>query len=245
MRYAAAVSMARPRHARGRARAWGALLLAAALPGCGEDYDPLDPAVLAAVARSRGDARGQALGGFYVGRFEALECGCADVFTDIDVEAARLASLCTLIEEAEGLGLDDRLDVELVQADGTARAHGLRLGGLFQEDATLLPVLYGALEADGTISVAGVLTLDVVFAQGQVLGRFDGTLHQPDGAPLPTLEVEYQQRYVADLAVEAEDLPEGSEGILEAVDCRERIGLSLTWEAPLDLFELPGGDDGG
>ena len=161
-----------------------------------------------------------------MGTFDVLECGCSDVETTYDV------SLCTSIERLEAIGLPPVLQIELVQADGTVRVQALGLGDFFESEASLLPVFYGPLHADGRLSVAGVLELDVLVAQGKVLGRIDGTSEFDAGAW--TLVAEYQQRYALELPSQSEVLDFGVEGDapLQPVDCRERIDLDLRWISP-------------
>jgi hypothetical protein len=169
-----------------------------------------------------------------MGTFEALECGCADVGGRFDV------SLCTLIEDAAALGFEDGLDVELIQADGSVRVEALALSSLFEEQAALVPLLYGSLHTDGRISSAGVLQADVLAAQGQVLARLDGTLEGEPGAW--TLVAEYQQRYVLDLLGGDEFVSEEVDRVLQSTDCRERLSLDLRWVAPpLEPVPLGGG----
>lgn len=211
-------------------RAWrcigilGAATAALALPGCYEGFDPLDPEVLAEVARSRGDAQGFERSGVYVGTFEVHECGCGEVDSRFDV------SLCTTIERIEELGLPPVLELELVQADGTVRIEALGLGDFFEQQALLLPVFYGPLHADGRLSAAGVLQADAIAVQGQVLGRIDGTSEQVAGEW--ALVAEYQQRYAVDFITAPDVLDIGIEGDSLSVDCRERIGLDLRWTSP-------------
>lgn len=212
-------------------RAWpwgigilGAAAAALALPGCYEGFDPLDPEVLAEVARSRGDAQGFERSGVYVGTFEVHECGCGEVDSRFDV------SLCTTIERIEELGLPPVLELELVQADGTVRIEALGLGDFFEEQALLLPVFYGPLHADGRLAAAGVLQADAIAVQGQVLGRIDGTSEQVAGEW--ALVAEYQQRYAVDFITAPDVLDIGIEGDSLSVDCRERIGLDLRWTSP-------------
>ena len=206
--------------------------------GCYEGFDPLDPEVLAEVMRSRGDAKGGDHSGIYLGRFEALECGCSEVDAEYDL------TMCTLIEQAEAIGLSALLDVQLVQADGTVRIQALSLGSQLESSALLLPVLYGPIHADGRLSAGGVLQADTVFIQGQVLGRFDGTLDGPPGAA--TLELEYQQRYVLDLFGSDDVIGfYGEDVLLQSFDCRERIGLTLGWFASPDALPPGGGESDG
>lgn len=212
-------------------RAWrsgigilGAAAAALALPGCYEGFDPLDPEVLAEVARSRGDAVGFERSGVYVGTFEVHECGCGEVDSRFDV------SLCTTFERIEELGLPPVLELELVQADGTVRIEALGLGDFFEEQALLLPVFYGPVHADGRLAAAGVLQADAIAVQGQVLGRIDGTSEQVAGEW--ALVAEYQQRYAVDFITAPDVLDIGIEGESLSVDCRERIGLDLRWTSP-------------
>jgi hypothetical protein len=202
--------------------------LAGAATGCYQGFDPLDPEVLAEVARARGDAQGFEHSGIYVGNFEALECGCAELEARVNV------SLCTLIESANMIGLGMGLDVELVQADGSVRIEALSLAGFFEEQAPLLPLLYGPLHADGRIAVAGVLQADALVVKGQVLARIDGTLDGPPGAWV--LDVEYQQRYVLDLLAGGAELGAefggDAEEVIGTTDCRERVGMHLQWFSP-------------
>ena len=214
-----------------RARQWslGAIGAAAAAlgpTGCYEGFDPLDPEVLAEVARSRGDARGYDRSGVYAGTFEVHECGCGEVDSRFDV------SLCTTIERLEALGLPPVLELELVQADGTVRIEALGLGDFFEEQALLLPVFYGPLHADGRIAAAGVLQADAIAVQGQVLGRIDGTLGHDDETDAWALVAEYQQRYAVDFITAPDVLDIGIEGDSLSIDCRERIGLDLRWASP-------------
>jgi hypothetical protein len=197
----------------------------AVAPGCYQGSDPLDPEVLAEVARSRGDAQGFEHSGVYVGTFEALECGCGGIDARFDV------SLCALIDDAAALGFDDGLDMELIQADGSVRIEALALAGFFEQQAALLPLLYGPLQADGRISSAGVLQADAIAVQGQVLARLDGTLDGQAGAW--ALTVEYQQRYVLDLLGGGDEfIDDDVETVLATTDCRERVGLDLRWVSP-------------
>jgi hypothetical protein len=199
----------------------------AGAPGCYQGFDPLDPEVLAEVARSRGDAQGFEHSGVYVGTFEALECGCGDIDERFDV------SLCNLIDSATAFGFEDGLDMELIQADGSVRIEALALSGFFEQQAALLPLLYGSLQADGRISSAGVLQADAIAVQGQVLARIDGTLDGQAGAW--ALTVEYQQRYLLDLLGGGggeEFVNDEEASVLASTDCRERVGLDLRWVSP-------------
>ena len=201
-------------------------MAALVLLGCHEDLDPLDPEVLAEVARSRGDAQGFARSGVYVGTFELHECGCGNVDSRFDV------SLCTTIERIEELGLPPVLELELVQADGTVRIEALGLGNFFEEQTPLLPAFYGPLHADGRLAAAGVLQADALAVEGQVLGRIDGTSELVAGEW--ALVAEYQQRYAVDFITAPDVLDIGVEGDSLSVDCRERIGLDLRWvSAPI------------
>jgi len=203
--------------------AMGALALAA--PGCYDGYDPLAPEVLAEVMRSRGDAQGFERSGVYEGSVEPLDCGCTDLDGGLTV------SLCTALDDAAAFGLAN-LQLELVQAEGSVRLRALGLGGFFEAQAPLLPVFYGPLHADGSMSAAGVIEADVLAVQGQVLARIDGTIER-DGDEWH-LVADYQQRYVVELVVPPDALDvgiaEGEEG--RAIDCREHIGLDVRWTAP-------------
>jgi len=195
-------------------------------PGCHEELDPLDPEVLAEVARTRGDAQGIERSGIYVGMFETLECGCSGV------DAAYDLSLCTAVERLEDLGLPPWLQLELVQADGSVRIQALGLADFFEAEASLLPSFYGPLHSDGRLSVAGVLQIDALVASGSVLGRIDGTSElEPEGW---ALVAEYQQRYALDLVIQPDVLDFGGEDEVEVqpVDCRERVSLDLRWVSP-------------
>ena len=197
----------------------GLALVLAALPGCYDGADPLDPQLLAEIARSRGDAEGISLSGFYRGEFEKIDCGCEDI------PRAQQASLCTLIDNAGLFGMGGLFAVEVVQADGTLRIRPEvqdLLSGEF-----LAPTLYGPVSAEGDVVVAGVLRADALLVQGQVLGRADGTLTGPPGASV--LEVDYQQRSTLDV-ITSDGGPdrEISNGV-ETIDCRERIAMDLTW----------------
>lgn len=206
----------------GAAGVMGAL----ATPGCYDGFDPLDPAVLAAVARGRGDAEGFERSGVYAGAFEVLDCGCSDIDSVLDV------SLCSSLELAESVGVTPDLELELLQAGGTVRARALGLGGFFEEELSLLPAQYGSLQADGRLATAGVLQADALAVTGQVLGRIDGTVERDgDGWRLVG---DYRQRYVVDLVATPETLDFGfdAEGEVLAVDCREHIALDLRWVGP-------------
>lgn len=218
-----------------RARAWSGGVAATAtlaaiftVGGCYEGFDPLDPEVLAEVARTRGDAQGFDRSGIYVGRADVLECGCDGALTSLGGGG----SLCQSLESLEMAGIDPVLDMELVQADGTVRVRALAFGGLFESETTLLPSFYGPLHADGRLSAAGVLQADLVAAQGQVLGRVDGTLELVNGQW--TLVGEYQQRYELDFIAQPDvlDAAFDEQGTVTSVDCRERMALDLRWAAP-------------
>jgi hypothetical protein len=207
----------------------GALTLGLAAGGCYQGFDPFDPEVLEAVMRGRGDAEGLDRSGIYGGgEMTVLECGCRDTGAAVDV------SLCTRLELAEAVGLPLPFDVELVQADGAVRIQALGGdGGSLGQEVPLVPTYYGSLWADGRLRAAAMLEADALVAQGQVLGRIDGTLlPTPDGWQL---EVQYQQRYVLDLVVGNEALDFGFLGGVEsvAVDCRERLALDLRWLGPI------------
>jgi hypothetical protein len=204
----------------------GGGLVALAMPGCYDGFDPLDPAVLAAVARGRGDAQGFEHSGVYTGAYEVLDCGCSNIESVLDV------SLCTSLELAASVGVTPDLALELVQADGTARMRALGLGGFFTAELALLPALYGSLQADGRLATAGVLEADAVVVSGQVLGRIDGTIEREDDGW--RLVGDYRQRYVVDLIASPDALDIGldAEGAPQAVDCREHIALDLRWIGP-------------
>ncbi len=186
-------------------------LVALWAPACYDGFDPLDPDVLAEIARQRGDAQGLAGTGLYVGPFEPLECGCGNLIAGVQV------SLCDAIDLLSGF--TNRLELELIQADGTVRAQPLPMG-LEGGAPMLVPTLYGPLDSEGNISAAGVLQADNIVVRGQVYGRLDGTL--VDGV----LEVEYQQRTVADTLGGTDQIP------IDSVDCRERIGMTVSWNGP-------------
>ncbi|MCA9711017.1 MAG: hypothetical protein KDK70_34565 [Myxococcales bacterium] len=92
-----------------------AVLLGLLLSGCYEGADPLDPAVLAEIARSRGDAQGLARSGLYVGDLEPMECGCDEY------EAAQELSLCYLADLVGMFGQSNYFPLMLNQADGTVQ----------------------------------------------------------------------------------------------------------------------------
>jgi hypothetical protein len=219
-----------------RARAWSGIAVAATaalaailtVGGCYEGFDPLDPEVLAEVARTRGDAQGFDRSGVYMGPVEVLECGCTE---DVMATGYEL-SLCGAFETLEMLGVEPELQLELVQADGTVRVRAVAFA--IVSGGGLLPVFYGPLDADGRISAAGVLQADAVAARGQVLGRIDGTLDGPDGQWM--LVGEYQQRYAVDLLSSRPDVLDvglDEQGTTTSVDCRERLALELRWSSPL------------
>lgn len=201
-----------------------AIVLGLGPAGCYEGFDPLDAEVLAEVARGRGDAEGFERSGIYGGTFEALECGCDSLDQSIDV------SLCNLLDLAASVGFEDGLGMEVVQADGSARVEALALTGLLglDDDSLFLPLLYGSLQADGSLSAAGVLQADAIIARGQVLARVDGTLDGEPGAW--RLQLEYQQRYVLDLLGGGVEFAVPS--VVQSTDCRERIAVDLIWVAP-------------
>jgi hypothetical protein len=212
-----------------RARRWGigaigALTAAIVAPGCRDEVDPLDPEVLAELARSRGDAQGIDRSGIYVGTFEVLHCGCGEIDTPYDV------SLCTAAENLP-FGAPPLLQLELVQADGSVRIQALALGDFFESEAVLLPVFYGPLQADGRLSAGGVLQADALLVQGQVLGRIDGISEFDDELGWG-LVVEYQQRYAIELLADPGVLDIGLDVESQSVDCRERVGLDLRWVSP-------------
>lgn len=203
--------------------------------GCYDGVDPLDPEVLAEVARSRGDAQGFERSGIYAGTVEVLECSCDSTLMDAGLDV----SLCLSFDQLEMAGLPPTLDLEIVQADGTVRVRPLAFATVITADSQLLPVFYGPLHADGRLSAAGVLQSDVVAAQGQVLGRVDGTLERVDGQW--GLVAEYRQRYAVDFITQPDvlDVAIDDEGTRTSVDCRERLALDLVWIAP--PFEPLGG----
>lgn len=196
------------------------------VPGCYDGFDPLDPAVLAGVARGRGDAQGFERSGIYTGAYEVLDCGCSDIGSELDV------SLCTSLELAERVGVTPDLALEVIQADGTARMQALGLGGFFESELALLPAQYGSLQADGRLATAGVLQADAIVAAGQVLGRIDATIEREDDGW--RLVGDYRQRYVVELVASPDALDIGLDagGDAQAVDCREHIGLDLRWVGP-------------
>ena len=209
-----------------RRRRVGTLLGLALLPACYQGYDPVDPETLAEIMRTRGDAEGIELSGLYRGRFDVLSCGCDQEMTTFDV------TLCAALEEADRLGIETIFDVVVIQADGSMRVseEGFEIDGNL--GAPLLPTLYGPLDADGTLSIAGILQTDALLVEGQVLSRIDGTLDE-DG-----LSGELQQRYhlstdVTDGAP-IEERPGGGSTPAE-VDCREWIGLDLVRLGPPPL----------
>jgi hypothetical protein len=210
----------------------GAVALAAG--GCYDGFDPLDPEVLAEVARTRGDALGFERSGIYGGEIEVLDCGC---YGALDASGFDV-SLCIALENLEMLGVPPMLDLEIVQADGTLRVRALRFGGFFDSQVQLVPVFYGPLHADGRMSAAGVLQADAITAQGQVLGRLDGTVELVDGEW--AFVGEYRQRYALDLIGMSAVLDFGvDDPEVTSIDCRERIALDLRWAAP--PFEPLGG----
>ncbi len=186
-------------------------LICMATPGCYDGFDPLDPEVLAEIARERGDADGIGKTGVYRGTFDPIDCGCTQLVIGFDV------SLCALISTATGF--TDNLDVEVIQADGTVRITTLPLSfNGNTAEPLLLPTLYGPLDSDGTIAAGGVVQADSIVVGGQVYGRMDGTLVGE------TLEVDYRQRVVVDVLGGADE-----RAPIDSIDCRERIGMSLTW----------------
>jgi hypothetical protein len=215
-----------------RARAWWgivgtatAVLASVLVTGCYDGFDPLDPEVLAEVARTRGDAVGFERSGIYVGTFDVLECGCSGLDAQINV------TLCTLIELQEQVGGTALADIEIVQADGTVRITALQFDGGFDASGPLLPVFYGPLQADGRVSAAGVLQADAIAVQGQVLGRVDGVVEREDDTWVFVAEL--QQRYAVDLLSGQDFLDIGLEGgEIQSVDCRERIALDVRWQTP-------------
>lgn len=200
-----------------------ALVLAVATGpvGCYEGFDPMDPQVLAEVARSRGDAEGIALSGVYAGNAETLECGCEQL------ESTGVLSLCMLVAQLPG---ETAPPLTVVQADGTVQIL-LRPAVLDDDDDddVFIPTLYGPLDTDGRLSAAGTIQADGLVAQGQVLARLDGTLAPDD--TVTALEVEYQQRTLVQVFETADGLKVIGTGDLEVqdIDCRERIGLDLVW----------------
>ncbi len=214
-----------------------ALVAGVGAPGCYEGFDPLDPEVIAEVARGRGDAQGFEHSGIYGGTFEALECGCDSLDDRFNV------SLCPLIDMLTDLGFEDALALELIQADGSVRAQALPGSDFLElgDNSLSLPLLYGSLQAEGRISAAGVIAVDVLVAEGQVLARIDGTLEGETQAW--RLQVEYQQRYVLDVIASDElgaEFTKESDPTVVSADCRERIALDLIWLAP-PLGPLGGG----
>jgi hypothetical protein len=131
--------------------------------------------------------------------------------------------------------------MEVVQADGSARVRPLALDAFFEAEANLLPPLYGSVHADGRLSVAGLLQVDAIAVQGQVLGRIDGTVALDDESGASVLVADYQQRYQVELFGSMDATLDFLEEdmLIQTVDCRERIGLDLEWVAPLPT-PLPG-----
>lgn len=197
-----------------------ALLAAlAAVPGCYEGYDRLDPDRLAEIIRSRGDAEGIARSGLYRGSFSVLSCGCDELATTFDV------TLCSVVAELESFGLDDRFEVVVIQADGTVRITAQNVQLVSGLGEPLTPAFYGSLDADGTVEAAGILQSDALLVEGQVLGRVDGTLDEQG------LRAELNQRY----SLTTEVTPPNGDASSEAanVDCREWIELDLVLDGPV------------
>lgn len=221
--------------ARGRQRtrkAPAALAMMLGASGCYDGFDPLDPEVLVEIARSHGDAEGTDRSGIYFGTVEVIECGCLDVGAAADV------SLCVRLEQVQALGVVTSTEIELVQADGTARLRAEGLGQAVEGADALVPVFYGPLDADGRISVAGIVQADALAVRGQVLGRIDGTL-EPEGTSW-RLDADYQLRYLVDLVAQPDVLDLDVEGQALSVDCRERLHLDLAWNRPLPVPLDPG-----
>ena len=207
-------------------------LALASLGGCYQGYDPLDPELLAEIIRSRGDAAGLERSGQYRGTFEVLSCGCEVEDTTFDV------TLCTGLTDLEEAGLSASFDLTVIQADGSVRLSEQNVQLLDGLGEPLLPTFYGSLDADGTVSAAGVLQTDALLVEGQVLGRVDGAFDDDGG-----LTLELQQRYRLRTDVTT---PIDGEIELRDVDCREWLELDLMWIAlpPLPLPPDPSGEDG-
>ncbi len=203
---------------------WGLALVLVALPGCYDGTDPLDPDLLAEIARTRGDADGIALSGLYRGEFEKIDCGCEDV------PSAQQLSLCTIIDNAGLFGMGGLFEVEVVQADGTLRIHPETAQGAVTTEI-LLPTLYGPLNGEGDVVVAGILRADALLLEGRVLGRADGTLTGAPGESV--LELDYQQRNTLDVIQSEDGSGRDVAPRIETVDCRERISMDLTWSGRL------------
>lgn len=208
--------------------------------GCYDGFDPLDPEVLEEVVRTRGDALGVGHSGIYTGTFETLECGCPPIDPQLDVPYG--ATLCGLIEWTNTAGVDDLLRVEIVQADGSVRVRAQDLTASPEDQPLLLPVLYGPLGSDGQISAGGMLQANALIVQGEARARIDGTLDGEPGAG--TLEVEYQQHNSveligSDFGVVLDGFDRNDE-VLQTLDCRERVALSLQWYGPVGGGLPPG-----
>lgn len=196
--------------------------------GCYEGFDPLDPAVLTEVMRTRGNAVGDGHTGIYLGTVETLECGCPPVDPRAGLEYD--ATLCGVIEYAEDFGLEDAIAIELVQGDGSVRIRAV--GAESPDDVTvLLPTLYGPLYTDGRVFAGGILEVDALLVQGAARARVDGTLvGDPEAG---RLELEYRQINQVELLGNALDGAVDGFGVedevLQTLDCRERIRLSMAW----------------
>ncbi len=209
----------------------GSLSLLVLLTGCYDGYDPLDPDLLAQIARSRGDAEGFERSGYYSGTYETIECGCEEY------TSARALSLCFQVEQADQFGLQSAFPIQIVQADGTVRLLPAVEGDGFS-NGPLLPTFYGPLSADGTLQAAGILEADELVFVGRVLARIDGTFE--GSGTEGTLRGEYQQRYILDfIGLDVDLIDVGQPATPDSVDCREVIEFDLSFAAVLPPVEDP------
>ena len=159
-------------------------LLSVALTGC-DDEDPLDPDLLAALARGRGDAMGNGFTGLYVGEFGFDDCTCSTLEgPNLDAIVAALPDnpqdqcrVAFLQGDALTGGIPGELAASVVQADGFLAVEWDTDGQTFQ--------LTGPIQADGTITVASAfLTGAVSLGEVRATARLDGILRQSEGGPI-------------------------------------------------------------
>jgi hypothetical protein len=150
-----------------RASLVGALALAI---GCADDPGPLDPATIAELARTKGDAHGYGRTATYDAMLTPDSCDCPA----IDFPIEMVGSLCVLQLVPEAF-----VTIQIVQNDGT----------LLLEFEPF--ELVGPIDQDGTFSLGAIDEISV-FESGRRTARLDGSFEDID-----LLVGEFAQHYDA------------------------------------------------
>jgi hypothetical protein len=182
----------------------GLLALALAPSACADELGPLDPEVVAELARPPGDAKGTAFSGRYILTLTIVDCPCTTY---------PYYSLCPTMGATGTFGL------------GFTATHG---EGLLELD-TDYTSLYGRVDADGSFAVGEVVALDTGLLSGQAVSRVDGDFDlDTDGAA--RVDGELARHVVGDYP--EVDPVTGAVTKTIHIDCTERFMFDGTRTSP-------------